>query len=93
MTNLSGGVVDIGPLHFHSGSSGNFIGGDFQLNGATVNDLSAGLSSSDIFTGTLADGRVFVIDAMVSSVIASNQIASGTVTYEHIDRGTRLPLR
>lgn len=80
ITHLSGGVIDIGPLQFHSGSSGNFIGGDFQLNGAPVNDLSVGLSSSDIFTGTLEDGRVFVLDALVSSVIASNQIAAGTVS-------------
>ncbi len=46
---------------FHAASgSVDLIGGEFQLNGVDYTPSSISLEAGDVFTGTLADGSVFV---------------------------------
>lgn len=85
---LSGSTVDISGGAFEDGfrirrgSSVTLYGDDFQLNGVPVSDLSAGLPQGSVFTGTLADGTVFIgSDKGLSSGTGGNvKIESGTTS-------------
>jgi hypothetical protein len=55
---VSGGWFGEG-LYADNGSTIEFLGGEFQLNGAPVTEFY-GLERGDHFTGTLADGAVFI---------------------------------
>jgi len=62
--NLSGGSVGIF-FRARSGSEVNFFGGEFELNGQPYTASTAILErgTSDILTGTLADGSPFIFSA------------------------------
>ena len=79
--NISGGTLGRA-FQARAGSSVNITGGEFRLNGSAVNNLSSGFGGSgevgqpgEIFTGILADGRVFVF-----AEEANDNFAVGTTT-------------
>jgi len=62
--NVSGGTFG-GGFDAFPGSNVTFIGGEFLLNGETpTNPASVTLSGSDVLTGTLEDGSVFVFSSI-----------------------------
>jgi len=65
--NISGGTVGWG-FKARSGSDVELIGGKFQLNGSAFSGSSVTLSSNDVFTGTLADGSVFIFSDQADSL-------------------------
>ena len=74
--NISGGTFGR-RVDFDSGSGVTIIGGEFMLNGAEPSDLDGGLGEGDIFTGTLADGSVFIFAAN-----ADDRIRPGSTTLQ-----------
>lgn len=74
--NISGGTI--ASMNADSGSTVNFFGGAFQLNGSPVSDLSGGLPDG-VLTGLLEDGTVLFIDADGES-----GFSSGTITLESV---------
>ncbi len=60
-TTISGGLI---AENFTASTGGQviFVGDEFQLNGVDVTDLEAGLPENGVFTGTLADGSVFIFN-------------------------------
>jgi len=82
----SGGAdVDISGATFRrraqisAGSDVTFVGGEFMLNGTATPDLAGGLGDEDIFTGTLADGSVFIFASD-----ADDRISAGTTTLQSV---------
>ncbi len=67
--NAGGGEVHISGGAFgsrfvvHGDSSATLEGTGFRLNGVPVTNLDEGLSENDVFTGTLADGSVFIFSS------------------------------
>lgn len=62
-TKISGGVF--GSNFELAGNGTEFIGNDFRLNGTPVSGVTRMSSASDVFTGTLKDGTVFVLSPLV----------------------------
>ena len=60
---ISGGTIGREVL-IRSGSNVELIGGEFRLNGSAYTETSISLNSSDVFTGTLADGTVFLFSPL-----------------------------
>ena len=59
-------------------------GGEFELNGIAVADLNAGLGFDEVFTGTLADGSVFIF-ARPGGVGVRDQLrGNGAVTLSPV---------
>ncbi len=71
---VSGGLLDE-KFEARPGSDVTLSGGEFQLNGAGVANLNGGLPFDGVFTGTLADGSVFILGQQ-----AFDAIAPGTTT-------------
>ncbi len=69
--NLLGGTVRSG-LGVESGRTLNVTGADFRLNGLAVGELPDGLPVGGTFTGTLADGSVFVFDDFTDTIRAGS---------------------
>jgi len=59
--NISGGRFDSGGPRFLPGSSLVLTGGDFRLNGQDYAESNVSLARQDVFTGTLRDGREFIL--------------------------------
>ena len=82
--NITGGTVGRGFDAF-TGSTVNISGGEFFLNGNVVEDFSSGftLSDSDLLTGTLEDGSVFIFSAQALDRLNDvNLIATSTPTID-----------
>jgi len=80
--NLSGGTVG-DEFDAFSGSTVNISGGQFMLDGAGISQLpSGGLPDGGLFTGTLADGSVFIFAAE-----ALDRLDSGTTTLVPVTLG------
>ncbi len=81
--NISGGVI---ADNFRSlaGSLVNISGGEFALHGTLSASIQDGLFGTDVFTGTLADGTVFILSAE-SDLIEPFTITSNTVTLPQVD--------
>lgn len=60
---LSGGAIGPG-LHVAPNAAVTLIGGDFQLNGVSVEGKLAEIEATDILTGTLADGSVYLFSPL-----------------------------
>jgi hypothetical protein len=62
---------------FHARQNSNVViyGAEFQLNGQPFTDLTITLGEDDNFTGTLADGSVFVFDGADDSLVDVELVA------------------
>ncbi|MEO0587285.1 MAG: hypothetical protein AAF078_06550 [Planctomycetota bacterium] len=72
--NISGGTFGV-DFNAFSGSTVELVGGEFRLNGAAFTGPTITLAGGDVFTGTLADGSVFVF-----SGAASDDLSDVTLT-------------
>jgi hypothetical protein len=79
---VSGGVFEDGML-VRRDSDTTLHGGDFQLNGQPISELDAGLPENGIFTGTLADGTVFIFSN--GSQIEANATTLASASLGPID--------
>lgn len=81
---IAGGVFG-GSFNVQAGSTLELIGGEFSLNGAGISELNAGVAGTDLFTGTLADGSVFIHTSQsVLGIGALDVIAASTTTLTNI---------
>ncbi len=60
------------------GSDVELIGGEFRLNGAVYSGSTVTLDLGDVFTGTLADGSVFVFNAYSNDALSGVSLAAPT---------------
>jgi len=73
VVNISGGASS-NRFTAAPGSDVELIGGDFQLNATAFTDSTITLTADDVFTGTLADGSVFIFSSNVA--IFSSDVAA-----------------
>jgi hypothetical protein len=65
-----------------TGSAVTLIGGEFRLNGSAYTNPTVSLMPGDVFTGTLSDGSVFIIDP--STNLSYSNIMLETVSLPDI---------
>lgn len=74
---ISGGTI--APGLKISAAQTTIAGGEFQVNGTSVNELTSGLNYTGVFTGTLADGSVFIL-----STLKNDRVTAGITTLEQV---------
>jgi hypothetical protein len=62
-----------------TGSNVKFSGGEFQLNGAPIARQTLTLTETDVLTGTLEDGFVFIFSPLVGDKIAAITLLETTI--------------
>lgn len=85
---VSGGLFEYG-MRVRSESDTILHGDDFKLNGQPISELDAGLPENGVFTGTLADGTVFVFSnqGVATSVSNSSQFEADATTLAPVSLG------
>ncbi len=73
---LQGGAFGF-DLDVNGAASLTLVGGEFLFNGAPASNLASGLVSGDVFSGTLADGTVFILSS-------GDAIPAGTTTLSTV---------
>ena len=90
--NISGGNVGSN-FNAHSGTNVTLIGGEFRLNGEVFVEpnISLAVGTTDVFTGTLADGSVFIFSPSVGDSLSAVTLSAGDVAgiRHHADRCRR----
>ena len=74
--NISGGRFDSNFVA-QAGSDVRLIGGEFLINGLPPTDSMVSLTQSDVLTGTLEDGSVFVFTPLDEDVIGGVSLVTG----------------
>ncbi len=71
----------------NAGSVVSLSGGEFELNGTPINSPTVTLGSSDVFTGTLANGFPFLLSPLAGDTVVDVQLVETALpTIEHIPR-------
>lgn len=75
---VRGGIFD---QHFRalSGSQLSLLGNEFQLNGVALSSGNVTLADSDVLSGTLQDGSVFIFSPLAGDTLVDVQLVSSAI--------------